>query len=329
MLPAACLAAFGVARVVASWRARWIPCALIVAMLGEYASVPVRLAHVPSRKEAPEVYRWLARQPGDFAVLELHLDLRNNDSLFMYFSTFHWKRLVNGYLGAVAPENSAKFMTFVHFPSPESLDVLRQLDVRYVVFRPELLPVETDPATLPEDLRKAAEFDDAIVYEVLKRGVPRRAARAQVPARRLPRTHWEIAGAPGLGTQAMVDGNAETIWRSKTTQKAGDGIVVAFQRPQAIGGIELEFGWAANYFPRYFVIELEDETGAWRQVAGKGARRRMYADLYMACLETPRNPTVSVRFPGQLARRIRIRLVKDALLPWMIAELSILIPEGH
>ena len=324
MLPLAVLAARGAACI------RWprggglMHGLMIAGTLLEYACFPLSLVKVPSRDEAPPVYSWLARQPGNFAIVELYLDLGENDCLYMYFSTLHWKRLVNGSIADVEPENNAKFMTFVHFPSPESIEVLRRLNVHYVIFRPALLKVDTDPGSLKDDLKAVADFGDTIVYEVLRRSPTRPREKPLPSVRRLPRNEWSIAGAPGPNVEKMADGNPHTVWRGPAVQRAGDDIVIVLRRPQPVCGVLLEFGWAANFFPRYFAIELSDGDGVWHEAAGKSAWNRMYADLYMSCLERPKNPRVSIRFPARVASRVRIRIAKDALLPWMIADISVL-----
>ena len=62
---------------------------------------------VDTRKEPPPVYRWLAEQPGRDAIVELPmldgygLERRPafHESVYMVYSTLHWKPLVNGYAG--------------------------------------------------------------------------------------------------------------------------------------------------------------------------------------------------------------------------------------
>jgi len=51
------------------------------------------------RDDASSVYASLARQPADAVLAELPLGQPDFDLRAMYYSTFHWRRLVNGYSG--------------------------------------------------------------------------------------------------------------------------------------------------------------------------------------------------------------------------------------
>jgi hypothetical protein len=51
------------------------------------------------RAEAPAVYAAVARQPPGAVLAELPLGLPDFDLRAMYYSTFHWRKLLNGYSG--------------------------------------------------------------------------------------------------------------------------------------------------------------------------------------------------------------------------------------
>ena len=73
--------------------------ALSLAVIGESAA-GISLAWMPTGEDIPPVYHWLAEQEGDFAILELPLPRAprsvHKETRYMYYSTYHWKRLVNG-----------------------------------------------------------------------------------------------------------------------------------------------------------------------------------------------------------------------------------------
>jgi len=56
-------------------------------------------ASVATGTAAPDVYRYLARLPPSAVVVELPLGEPAFDVRYMFYSTTHWKRLVNGYSG--------------------------------------------------------------------------------------------------------------------------------------------------------------------------------------------------------------------------------------
>jgi hypothetical protein len=76
---------------------RRLAAGLVAALLIlDLAPRPVEWRPIPP---VPAVYRWLARQPDVTALLELPLGSYTDSILPLYFATFHWKPLVNGYSG--------------------------------------------------------------------------------------------------------------------------------------------------------------------------------------------------------------------------------------
>jgi hypothetical protein len=69
---------------------------------------PLRGYHTPEARlyrpaRAPAVYREMARQPPDSVLLELPIGQPDYDLRAMYYSTAHWRPLVNGYSGFFPP----------------------------------------------------------------------------------------------------------------------------------------------------------------------------------------------------------------------------------
>ncbi|UCC38589.1 MAG: hypothetical protein JSV96_12240, partial [Candidatus Aminicenantes bacterium] len=80
----------------------------MVFILIEYLSMPIPLWSVPAKKDIPEIYKWLATKEGEFAIIELPLPKPGEltfpkECLRLYYSTYHWKKLVNGYAGYFPP----------------------------------------------------------------------------------------------------------------------------------------------------------------------------------------------------------------------------------
>ena len=135
---------------------------VIVLLLAlEYANAPI--PYVP----APLIYTpagsWLraAQEPGAVLYLPLELDPVSN-TVFMVQSLEHGRSIVNGYSG----ERPAFFPGLVdavaRFPSADTLRVLLDLGVRFVV-----APGPVDAAALPPSaLIERARFSDSVVYEI-------------------------------------------------------------------------------------------------------------------------------------------------------------------
>lgn len=63
---------------------------------------PLQLVRIPTGREIPEVYRWLAAEEFTGPIVELPYGFRE-DFLYQYFSTYHWQPLVNGATGFIPP----------------------------------------------------------------------------------------------------------------------------------------------------------------------------------------------------------------------------------
>ena len=135
----AVLAGYGVARVCRSPGRRRASAALVaiftVVVAAEYHSVPElkRVIRVP-----PLVYDHISAPPGASAgPVLLELPLVAPDILFepiyMYFSTFHWFKLANGYSGFSPPSYQRLIEAAANLPAPAALEELKRRSVTHVV----------------------------------------------------------------------------------------------------------------------------------------------------------------------------------------------------
>jgi hypothetical protein len=173
----ACLAGFGVAwlcrpeRVPNARRRLWLRLAVIALVTVEAARLP--LGGTP-RYEVPPVYRVLASaDPG--AVVELplpHPYAFHDNAPYLLNATMHWRPLVNGYSGFLPSSYNARREDLASFPSPESIAVLRRLDVRYAVIQRQAF-AERGPGILARldttpGLRLLIADGDVAIYSVLR-----------------------------------------------------------------------------------------------------------------------------------------------------------------
>lgn len=125
----------------------------------------------PFDPRPPQVYEWLGRQPGDFAVFEYPVspDIPTIHARQVFYSIYHWKKLLVGYSGWQSEANRRRLERLQRtFPSAASLDELQALDVRYVllftgrVSNERLQRVHESPR-----LRPVQAFGAIVVYELL------------------------------------------------------------------------------------------------------------------------------------------------------------------
>jgi hypothetical protein len=134
----AVLAGFGAARI----RNSAVVAILAVALLGESVSLPMSLTTIPT--EAPAIYSDLLRDNAGSppaTIVELPIDYTGSahyeDQIYMYYSTFHWQTLVNGYSGFFPPAYLEAAAVMRTFPDARSLEMLRARKIRYVVIHGE------------------------------------------------------------------------------------------------------------------------------------------------------------------------------------------------
>ena len=140
------LAGFGIARMSARVTAPGARAALTllvcVAVLGECWSTPVQLTTIPVAP--PAIYGDLLRDVGDSptAVLVEVPVMFGGDQTYMYYSTFHWQTLLNGYSGFFPPSYQQLRVAMWGFPDARSLALLRGRGARYAVIHGELLAID-------------------------------------------------------------------------------------------------------------------------------------------------------------------------------------------
>jgi len=158
---------------------------LALLALAETLVVPIPMPEwskiVDTRREPPPVYRWLAGQPGRDPVVQLPmLDVYGlerrpafHESIYMVYSTLHWKPLVNGYAGIEPKAYVSLRERLRSFPAEESLAALRAIGTRYVVvhrkgFGPNQWQrlQQRMPEALAGSLREAAVLGTDTVYEL-------------------------------------------------------------------------------------------------------------------------------------------------------------------
>lgn len=147
MLAVAVLAAIALAQIVRP-RLRTAVGALAVVLVGlEYAAVPMKLMPAPQPGEA---HRYLASSTEPGAVVELPtipiVDDRPvpsaevRETRYVYFSTVHWRPILNGYSGFFPPTHEQMVREMQSFPSPSSMRFLRGRGVAFVTVHLGLLP---------------------------------------------------------------------------------------------------------------------------------------------------------------------------------------------
>jgi hypothetical protein len=132
-LTLAVLAGFGVRRILA-WRSSrtYQRAAFFVLIAFVLVDAWPALTIGPVWKEPPSIYEVLKYTPNVVIAETPLLDDEVGNLPFMYFSLWHWTRMVNGYSGFI-PNSYAKFREeMAFFPDTRSINELRRRGVTYV-----------------------------------------------------------------------------------------------------------------------------------------------------------------------------------------------------
>lgn len=112
---------------------------LIIVCIAEF-NFPMKFEKIPAKSEFPKVDYWLTTTPKDIQIV--HLPIYNwnmwpytqNELWREYYSTLHFRKMVNGYSGFSPPP----WQALVHrlhdtVPKKESITLLKNLQVNYIV----------------------------------------------------------------------------------------------------------------------------------------------------------------------------------------------------
>jgi len=139
----AVLAGYGVARLTDAIRSSAARRALVVflgfALLAEYASKPLTLQIIPTGPS--DAYADMVKDIGDSptaTIFEYPAALLH-DPTYMYYSTFHWQNLVNGYAGFFPPWYGRLTLAMEGFPDDGSVATVKTHGARYILVHGERL----------------------------------------------------------------------------------------------------------------------------------------------------------------------------------------------
>ena len=247
---------------------RGVVCAVLAAIvLHESWRTPPHAIPVPWRGEAPAVYRWLAAQPADRAVLDLPLGIPSVDARAMVLSAYHWKRLVNGYSGFAPTARFNRRLAFT-FPSDESLRTLDAIDVETVVVHTaDALPAHKSlctlpPAQLPPALRRVYQDDSSCVLAIV--AVP--PAPPRPTDRPVPLAGATTATSDGSDASSVIDGDAGTHWVQAVTKSAPGWLVVNLPAEHRPSRIVLRLGSHFGEYLREYEVQVSTDGAAWTTV---------------------------------------------------------------
>ncbi|OGD24522.1 MAG: hypothetical protein A2Y69_08070 [Candidatus Aminicenantes bacterium RBG_13_59_9] len=340
----AALAGFGAAAVFSRMTGRGaksvLASALIVFLNVEFLTIPQKQVLVPAPRDIPPVYAWLKAQPGDQAIMEVPpFPSISNESIFMYFSLFHGKKLVNGYSGFLPPATIYIRDYFRTFPSWGCYDILKKLGVRHLVVhagawdphraeivkdmldtqsRTDLRPVTTFRSGFDKLGSLSRYFREDWIYEVIPpagEGNPRR-QESKIPAGR-----WAAKASLSLGLLPQIkDNDLGTGWTTIRGRKTDDYLLIEFSQPERPTRVALQLGNKPYDFAQDLKVAVSEDGNIW-EVA-----RKCYSpgEFALDLVRSPRSPVQTIYLDPKPVRFIKIAQVgNNRSQPWSVAEIDI------
>jgi hypothetical protein len=117
----------------------------------ECGSAPMLLTDVP--RQVPDIYRFL-KGVDRSVVIELPIDDWGLSPVYMFWSTWHWRPLVNGYSGVMPPDYFETVARMGAFPGEEAIERLHSLNVRYILVHEAYYKQEDFAAMMLQILRQ-------------------------------------------------------------------------------------------------------------------------------------------------------------------------------
>ena len=304
----------------------------MVLILIEYVSIPLPVAAIPVKDGIPEVYKWLRSQKEDAVILELPLFIGLKtwkESPRVYFSSYHHKKMFNGYSGYCPPLYGALRIRLENLPLELNINHLEDLGIRYVILHASEYPpesfkrIESAISKLKNRIRFIKKFGDDYVYEIVNvkqyQHEPKNQSKPQPTYTLLSPKFARVESNinPGLAAKA-IDGDITTRWHTGP-QKPGTYIQFDLKQTYSISGISMFLGKSYLDYPRGYQIDVSTDGTHWKQVAKEETHH-----IPLLSYLTPLAFADKVNFREVPARYIRITQTgSDGFYFWSIHELGI------
>jgi hypothetical protein len=333
MFALAVFTAFG-GQAIERMKRRWLRKAFMgvvpLFILVEYASFPLPLADVWGPNQVPGVYCWLGTNGNESdVVLELPLPPINRGIALIecprvYASTYHWKRLVNGYSGFYPRIYNELRRRWESFPLEQNLEEARSLGVRYLVihikqrYAPDGQALASALLEFPNQVNLIKQYEGAWLFELVgwQNGLQTKSAQGLEV---LPKGGWSATATVNVNTAMnALDGDMTTRWNSEP-QKPGVAFELNLGRSEAVCGLRMKLGTSRNDYPRGYEIAVSSDGSKWEIVA-----KRPHVVFPITAILDTQMLAVDVFFPPQRARFLRITQTgRDKVFYWSIHEVEV------
>lgn len=343
-------------------RGRTAPLALLMALVVpvEHLSLVNAPYRLPVGRDVPAVYRWLADAPVrglvDLPVRGEHVI--RQETIEMYFATYHWRPLAQGYSGYPPLLSHQLRRHAAEFPSEGALQVLQRAGIDTAVvhhgrgvgselrhqtgavdperFQRRLRAADLDlydrlPAAVAAGrITRLARFDgDAPRFESTADEVYRieplpPAAAAPFPTgRRVIDPSWRYRGTTGDASPAF-DGDLTTDWFVDDALTGDEAFQVLFPAPLRVSGLVLPLRRDSRLPTRFRVEGRVD--GAWVPLARFDTAHAL--QLVDRLLADPRSAALGFDLGGREVAGLALRVEEGgtSFEGWRLPEVEVWVP---
>jgi len=299
----------------------------VLLIIIEYISIPIPLSAIPVKEHIPQVYKWLSSLQDNFAIVELPFPKKVwKEYQRIYYSTYHWHKLVNGSSGYFSPVYLALRQRSMNLPFTNTIKDLEDLGVRYIILhsrsysKKEFESILTDISKHDKNIKHIGKFEDDHVYELINR---RRTNIASISDEQplIPQyLEYQVrSNCNHESAQNAIDGNLTTRWHSGP-QKPGVYFQIDMGKLNKVSGLSLYLGQSPLDYPRGYIVEVSNDGKEWFQVA-ENILNQPSILTYLKPMELKK--TV-ITFNEIQAKFIKItQMGKDAVYYWSIYEIEV------
>jgi hypothetical protein len=313
--------------------------ALAITVPLEHISPLPLTERIPVWGDVPAVYRWLARD-GARAVAEVPVrgeGLIRKETLEEYFSTYHFKPIIHGYVSYPPLLSVLLRRAAADFPSESSVQALQRVGVDTVVVhhgrgRRRSLEDAVAEAVASGRLASVARFAgaDAHVYEGTMDEVVRLVPVPPEPAAPMPDgarardPSWRYS-APAGDARAAGDGDMSTAWTVPGELRGDEVLEVLFGRSLKLSGVVLPLR-RESAFPTVLRVEGLGAGGEWGRLARLDSPHVL--QLVDQLLVHPGQAALGFDLTGREAAGVRVLPAEGArgFDGWVIPELEVRVP---
>lgn len=313
--------------------------ALAVVVPLEHLSPLPLTERIPVWSGVPAVYRWL-RADTARAVAEVPVHgegLIRKETLEEYFSTYHFKPIIHGYVSYPPLLSVLLRRAAAEFPSESSVQVLQRVGVDTVVVHhgragSAALDAAVVDAVAAGRLVSVARFagPQARVYDGTEDEVVRLAAVTPEAAAPLPGGRpardpgWRYTARAG-DAAAAGDGDLSTAWVVPGELRPDDVLEILFDRRLPLAGVVLPLR-RESAFPTVLRIEGLDGEGEWGRLARLDGPHVL--QLVDQLLVHPGEASLGFDLTGREAAGLRLLMAEGArgFDGWVIPEVEVRVP---